>query len=142
MKPIVRTNPYRGPRGRAPILRGVVAPLLIPLGRAVFLVPLSPRMPGATLDEGWTFGINAAVAAGLRFGSDVAFAYRPYAAAYTHVFHPATDALMADSTLLLAAVARRCGRFSSRPRPAPGPLDLGRRRAPAAQRASPFPQRS
>lgn len=57
------------------------------------IVPLSPDMPQAGLDPSWMLAINQAVAQGLVFGREVVFTFGPYAAIYTHVFHPATDTL-------------------------------------------------
>lgn len=68
---------------------------------AVF-VPLLPTQPEAGLDPSWAFGMNQAVAQGLRFGHDVIFPFGPYAALYTRQFHPATDGLMVFGGLCLA----------------------------------------
>lgn len=78
-------------------------PLNVPLSVALYLlvlvmlvcliVPLTPDMPQAGLDPSWMMTINQAVAQGLVFGRDLVFTFGPYAAVYTHVFHPDTDAL-------------------------------------------------
>lgn len=68
---------------------------------AVF-VPLLPTQPEAGLDPSWAFGMNQAVAQGLRFGHDVIFPFGPYAALYTWQFHPTTDGLMVFGGLCIA----------------------------------------
>lgn len=80
-------------------LFGVV---LVVTSIAVF-VPLLPSQPEAGLDPSWAFGMNQAVAQGLRFGHDVIFSFGPYAALYTWLFHPATDGLMVLGGLWIAA---------------------------------------
>lgn len=66
------------------------------------LVPLMPRMPGASLDESWMTGMNQAMAQGANLGSELVFTYGPYASIHTRTYHPATDALMLWSSAMLA----------------------------------------
>lgn len=76
--------------------------LLIVIASLVIFVPLSPSFPIDTLDSGWAFGLNAALAKGLVFGRDVVFTFGPYASVYTAQYHPAIDAQMLWSGCLLA----------------------------------------
>lgn len=79
------------------------------------LVPLTPRMPGTSLDESWLMGINQAVAQGAALGSELVFTYGPYASIYTRAYHPATDVLMLCSSAFLAlAFALACAVMSRR----------------------------
>ncbi|MDB5957134.1 hypothetical protein [Ramlibacter sp.] len=66
------------------------------------LVPFLPGMPGEGLDLSWELAMNQAVAQGLVFGRDLVFTFGPYAAVYSHMFHPATDARMVWASVVLA----------------------------------------
>ncbi|MBA2657456.1 MAG: hypothetical protein H0U70_10835 [Tatlockia sp.] len=68
---------------------------------AVF-VPLSPKMPAASLDSSWALALNQAVAQGLAFGSEIIFTLGPYSSIYTKNYHPATDWLMIGGSFYLA----------------------------------------
>lgn len=72
---------------------GWVFHLLAVLILICLIVPLAPAMPAAGLDPSWMLAINQAVAQGLSFGREVVFTFGPYAAIYTHLYHPATDAM-------------------------------------------------
>jgi hypothetical protein len=65
-------------------------------------VPLSPAMPGTTLDESWAFGMNQAMAQGLVSGRDIIFTFGPYASIFTGLYHPSTDGLMVFGSAYLA----------------------------------------
>lgn len=56
-------------------------------------VPFSPWMPAQGLDPSWVFSLNQAVAQNLSFGLDLIYTFGPYAALWTHQYHPETDVL-------------------------------------------------
>ena len=90
--------------GRAAMLRA--AGLLLCLGSAFAFIPLAPSFPEATLDSGWAFAINVAMAKGLVLGRDVVFTFGPYADLYSTQYSPATDMrILAGGSLLAAAFA-------------------------------------
>ncbi|WP_432257911.1 hypothetical protein [Cupriavidus sp. TMH.W2] len=68
----------------------------------LLLIPVAPLMPSAGLDPSWTLVLNEAVAKRMVFGRDVIFTFGPYGSVYTHVFHPATEALMLGGSALVA----------------------------------------
>jgi hypothetical protein len=76
--------------------------ILIVITSVVVFVPFAPLFPLNTLDSGWAFALNVAVAKGLVFGRDIIFTFGPYASVYTTQYHPATDAQMLWSGSLLA----------------------------------------
>jgi hypothetical protein len=76
--------------------------ILIVITSVVIFVPIAPLFPLNTLDSGWAFALNVAVAKGLVFGRDIIFTFGPYASVYTTQYHPATDAQMLWSGGLLA----------------------------------------
>lgn len=80
--------------------------LLAMLVAAIYVVgtmmPLHPQMPSAGLDPSWMFAMNQTVANGLVFGRDSIFTFGPYAAIYTHVYHPATDTIALAGSLSIS----------------------------------------
>jgi len=90
---------FRDPRTW--LLRGLVAALIVAGCLAVF-VPFAPGFPTTDYDDGWAFGLNAAVEKGMTFGQDIVFTFGPYASIYTKQYHPATDSRMLWSSALLA----------------------------------------
>jgi hypothetical protein len=79
---------------------------LVCLGSAFAFIPLAPSFPQATLDSGWAFAINAAMAKGLVLGRDVVFTFGPFADLYSTQYSPAGDArMLAGGSLLAAAFA-------------------------------------
>ncbi|WER45179.1 hypothetical protein CupriaWKF_12800 [Cupriavidus sp. WKF15] len=68
----------------------------------LLLIPVGPLMPSAGLDPSWTFAVNEAIATGMVFGRDIIFTFGPYGSVYTHVFHPATEAMMLGGSALVA----------------------------------------
>jgi hypothetical protein len=98
-------SPAAWPPGGAPVRAAkpaLLANLALLLTLLCALVPLAPRMPGASLDESWLMGVNQAMAQGAAFGRDLVFTYGPYASIYTRAYHPATDSLMLWSSAYLA----------------------------------------
>jgi hypothetical protein len=83
-------------------MRGTAA-LLLGAGSAIAFIPFSPIFPDASLDSGWAFAVNTAVAKGLVFGRDVVFTFGPYGSIYSTQYGPATDGLMLAGGALLAA---------------------------------------
>jgi hypothetical protein len=81
----------------------VILGALILLASLAIYVPLAPAYPSINLDGGWAFGLNVAVERGLVFGRDIVFTFGPYGAAYTGLYHPATDTMMLASAALLAS---------------------------------------
>jgi hypothetical protein len=79
---------------------GLLVFLLITL-LCVF-VPFLPSMPNRSLDPSWAFGMNQAVAQGLRFGKELVFAFGPYSFVFSKMFHPGTDGLMLVASIYLA----------------------------------------
>jgi hypothetical protein len=80
----------------------LVLAILIVITSVVIFVPIAPLFPLNTLDSGWAFAVNVAVAKGLVFGRELIFTFGPYASVYTTQYHPATDAQMLWSGGLLA----------------------------------------
>jgi hypothetical protein len=79
---------------------------LVCLGSAFAFIPLAPSYPDATLDSGWGYAINAAMAKGLVLGRDVVFTFGPYADLYSTQYSPAGDLrMLAGGSLLGAAFA-------------------------------------
>ncbi|MEB3220639.1 MAG: hypothetical protein VKS61_01035 [Candidatus Sericytochromatia bacterium] len=66
-------------------------------------VPLAPRLPSAARATAWQLAANEGVARGLVFGQDLVLTVGPFAAAFSHLYHPATDLLALVGGLLLAA---------------------------------------
>jgi hypothetical protein len=90
--------------GRAAML--LAAGALVCLGSAFAFIPLAPSFPDATLDSGWGYAINAAMAKGLVLGRDVVFTFGPYADLYSTQYSPAGDLrMLAGGSLLAAAFA-------------------------------------
>lgn len=82
------------------------AAALVCLGSAFAFIPLAPNFPIDTLDSGWAYAINVAMAKGLVLGRDVVFTFGPYASLYSTQFSPATDLpMLAGGTLLAAGFA-------------------------------------
>lgn len=71
----------------------VVLAVSLMITALIVATPLYPTMPNSGLDPSWQYAINQAVADHLAFGRELIFTFGPYGAIYTHVFHPATDAL-------------------------------------------------
>ncbi len=69
---------------------------------------LRPGMPNPTLDGSWIYAVNQAEAQGLAFGRDVIFTVGPYAAVYTHAYHPGTVWIMVVGCLLLDLCYASC----------------------------------
>ena len=79
---------------------------LVCLGSAFAFIPLAPSFPDATLDSGWGYAINVAMAKGLVLGRDVVFTFGPYADLYSTQYSPASDLrMLAGGSLLAAAFA-------------------------------------
>jgi hypothetical protein len=76
---------------------------LVCLGSAFAFIPLAPGFPQPTLDSGWAFAINAAMAKGLVLGRDVVFTFGPFADLYSTQYSPAGDLRMLAGGALLAA---------------------------------------
>lgn len=74
---------------------------LIAVATLTVYVPIAPLFPTTDIDGGWMFALNVAVERGLVFGRDLVFTFGPYGAAYTQLYHPATDTMMLISTTLL-----------------------------------------
>ncbi len=72
---------------------------------AAAIMPLAPSFPGPFLDDGWQFGLNAALARHLVFGRDILFTFGPYGVVYTGLYGPATDRLAMAACALLAVAA-------------------------------------
>lgn len=72
---------------------------------AAAFMPLAPSFPRPFLDDGWRFGLNAALARHLIFGRDIIFTFGPYGVVYTDLYDPATDGLAMAAGLLLALSA-------------------------------------
>ncbi len=76
------------------------APFVVPLAvlalvlSALLLIPFSPAMPSSGLDASWGYALNEAVARHIVFGKDLIFTFGPLGAAYTQMYHPATDGIM------------------------------------------------
>jgi len=87
--------------GRTAMLGAAAA--LVCLGSAFAFIPLAPSFPEATLDSGWGYAINAAMAKGLVLGRDVVFTFGPYADLYSTQYSPAGDLRMLAGGALLAA---------------------------------------
>ncbi len=94
-------NAVRNPQLLATIGSLALA-LLIVIACLVVFVPFAPGFPSNSLDGGWIFGLNAAMAKGLVLGRDIVFTFGPYASVYTAEYHPAIDAQMLWSGCLLA----------------------------------------
>ncbi len=88
-------------------LRWLLASLLV-IASVVSFQPFTPAMPGSDLDGSWCFGLDEAVARGLRFGTEVVFTFGPYAFVYNNEFNPATDALRLGGSLSLALASGLC----------------------------------
>ncbi len=88
--------------GRVQQALTVLARFALALTLICGIVPLAPRMPGASLDESWLLGVNQAMAQGAAFGRELVFTYGPYASIYTRAYHPATDWLMLWASTYLA----------------------------------------
>jgi len=83
------------------LFASLIASLSIVLTVLVML-PLKPLMPTPGLDTSWAYALNDAVARHLVFGRDLIFTFGPLGSAYTWLYHPATDALMMASSLVVA----------------------------------------
>jgi hypothetical protein len=92
--PVRRSAPTNPPRPN------VAAPALLLAIALLLLLPLRPAMPAAGLEPSWALALNEAVAARLRFGSEVVFTFGPLAFLYTHAHHPA----LAGASLVLSAL--------------------------------------
>lgn len=68
----------------------------------IAFVPFNPDIYAFGIDASWQFGLNQAIAQGLRFGTDIIFTFGPYAILHTQTYHPATDTMMLWGTLYLA----------------------------------------
>lgn len=84
-----------------PIVNGIFA-LLAFAFTVLVSVPFMPRMPGTGLDSSWAYAMNVAVANHLVFGRDIVFTFGPLASLYTHLYHPAVDALMLTGSSIIA----------------------------------------
>lgn len=69
---------------------------------------LRPGMPNPSLDGSWMYAANQAEAQGLAFGRDIVFTVGPYAAVYTHAYHPGTVWIMVVGCLLLDLCYASC----------------------------------
>jgi hypothetical protein len=77
---------------------------------ALLLIPFSPAMPQAGLDESWRSALNEAVVHGYVFGRDLVFTFGPLASVYSTVFNPGTDAaMMIGSTVFAVGVCAALG---------------------------------
>lgn len=65
-------------------------------------IMLTPNLPPRKLDPSWMFAINQAASQNLVFGKEIIFTNGPYAAVYTQMYHPATDAIMMWGALLVS----------------------------------------
>jgi hypothetical protein len=101
MKSDVTPPPALPVHGRVQLLSKSLAWLAMVLTILVML-PLSPRMPYAGLDASWGYALNEAVAHHLVFGRDLIFTFGPFGAAYTGLYHPATDAIMLLGSAFIA----------------------------------------
>jgi hypothetical protein len=82
---------------------GLASALLILLISLAIFVPLSPVYPANTLDSGWMFALNDAIAHGRVFGRDIVFTFGPYGSLFTAQYNPATDRQMLWSGVLVAS---------------------------------------
>lgn len=76
--------------------------LLVFIISSIDFIPFEPGFPANSLDSGWQFALNAAMAKGLVFGRDIIFTFGPYASIYTQQYHPAINTQMLWSGGLLA----------------------------------------
>jgi hypothetical protein len=72
------------------------------LSAAAAWLPLHPRMPSGARATAWQLAANEGVARGLVFGQDLVLTVGPFAAVFSHLYHPATDMLALVGGLLLA----------------------------------------
>ncbi|MEB3330430.1 MAG: hypothetical protein VKQ33_14490 [Candidatus Sericytochromatia bacterium] len=72
------------------------------LSAAAAWLPLLPRLPSGASATGWQLAANEGVARGLVFGQDLVLTVGPFAAVFSHLYHPATDLLALVGGLLLA----------------------------------------
>lgn len=73
------------------------------------IVPWNPTLPTIDIDSNWSYGMNEAVARGLKIGKDIIFTFGPYASIYSTQYHPKTYSLMmAGSAYLSMAFAGSC----------------------------------
>ena len=92
-----------GLRGPAAKVKDLALAAFVLATSVLAFVPFALRFPINTLDSGWAFALNTAIARGMVFGRDIIFTFGPYAPAYTGQYNPATDAQMLWSSALLAA---------------------------------------
>jgi hypothetical protein len=87
----IRSNPAR-----------FVALALLLVTLACIVIPFSPVLPAAPLDDSWALGLNHALAEGRVFGRDILFTFGPYSNVFSMAYHPATDGLMMFASAYLA----------------------------------------
>lgn len=81
----------------------ILLPAIIAAVAAILvLMPLAPGMPVSGLDASWQYAVNQAVAQHLVFGRNFIWTIGPFGAAYTHLYDPATDAIMLAGSALIA----------------------------------------